>query len=81
MRQRLHLVLALLPLDHGDVRVGAARGVLLSEEVDGQGVAVEAGQGDELPAEAQLGQVPNEGLHLRVRHASTFKFCLRTSHP
>ena len=45
------------------------------EQVDGhedqehEGIAVEAGESDELPAEAQLGQVPDQGLHLCVGRA------------
>ena len=30
---------------------------------------MEASQGDELPAEAELGKVPDEGFHLSVSHA------------
>mmetsp|Transcript_33377 Transcript_33377/g.71895 ORF Transcript_33377/g.71895 Transcript_33377/m.71895 type:complete len:438 (-) Transcript_33377:409-1722(-) len=71
MGQGLNLVLALLALDHGNIGVGTLCGILLGEEVDAEGIAVEASQGDELPAEAQLRQVPNEGLHLRIRHACT----------
>ena len=44
---------------------------VLGEEVDAEGITVESCQGDELPAEAQLGQVPNEGFHLGIRHTST----------
>ena len=44
---------------------------VLGEEVDAEGITVETCQGDELPAEAQLRQVPNEGFHLGVGHAST----------
>mmetsp|Transcript_39874 Transcript_39874/g.120412 ORF Transcript_39874/g.120412 Transcript_39874/m.120412 type:complete len:578 (-) Transcript_39874:13-1746(-) len=69
VRQRLHAGLPLLALDQLDVRGGAARLVLPGEEVDAQGVAMETRQRDELPAEPQLGEVPDEALHLRIRHA------------
>mmetsp|Transcript_74939 Transcript_74939/g.169718 ORF Transcript_74939/g.169718 Transcript_74939/m.169718 type:complete len:207 (-) Transcript_74939:627-1247(-) len=69
VRERLHAVLALLALDELHVCRRAALGVVPREEVDAESVAVEARQRDELPAEAHLGEVPDEGLHLRVRHA------------
>mmetsp|Transcript_15267 Transcript_15267/g.35934 ORF Transcript_15267/g.35934 Transcript_15267/m.35934 type:complete len:327 (-) Transcript_15267:602-1582(-) len=67
--QGLHLVLTLLALDHLHIRGRTSLGILLGEEIDAQGIAVETSQGDELPAKAELGQVPNEGLHLRIGHA------------
>merc|ERR1719499_2682046 len=69
VRQRLHAGLPLLALDELDVRGGAARLVFPGEEVDAQGIAMETRQRDELPAESQLGEIPNEALHLRIRHA------------
>mmetsp|Transcript_127609 Transcript_127609/g.397432 ORF Transcript_127609/g.397432 Transcript_127609/m.397432 type:complete len:238 (-) Transcript_127609:1108-1821(-) len=69
VREGLHAVLPLLALDKLHVGGRPALRVVLGKEVDGEGVAVEAGQRDELPAEAHLCQVPDEGLHLGVRHA------------
>ena len=69
--QGLYLVLALLSLDHLHVCRRTVLGVLLGKEINAEGIAVEAGQGDELPAKAELGKVPNEGLHLRISHAGT----------
>merc|ERR1719253_1272612 len=69
MRQRLDLVLALLTLNELDICCRTLCGVGLRKEVDAEGIAVEACQGDELPAEAKLGQIPNEGFHLRISHA------------
>mmetsp|Transcript_39405 Transcript_39405/g.80602 ORF Transcript_39405/g.80602 Transcript_39405/m.80602 type:complete len:249 (-) Transcript_39405:847-1593(-) len=71
MRQSLHLVLALLALNHLNIGSGTALRVLLGKEVNAQGVAVESGQGNELPAESELGKVPNEGLHLSIGHSCT----------
>ena len=53
-------MLALHALDALDVREHAALAVVLGEEVNAEGVAVEAGQGDELPHEAHLAQVRDE---------------------
>merc|ERR1719382_1961542 len=61
VRQGLHLVLALLTLDELYVGRGAALRVVLGEEIDAQGVAVEARQRDDLPAEAQFRKVPDKG--------------------
>mmetsp|Transcript_131743 Transcript_131743/g.294797 ORF Transcript_131743/g.294797 Transcript_131743/m.294797 type:complete len:543 (-) Transcript_131743:149-1777(-) len=69
--QGLHTVLPLLALDKLHVSSCPALGVVPSEEVDAERVAVEARQGDELPAEAQLREVPDETLHLGVGHAGT----------
>mmetsp|Transcript_61276 Transcript_61276/g.171345 ORF Transcript_61276/g.171345 Transcript_61276/m.171345 type:complete len:559 (+) Transcript_61276:287-1963(+) len=69
MRQRLDTLLALLSLDELHVGRRSARRVLTRKKVDTQRVAMEARQGDELPDVAQLREVPNEGLHLRVSHA------------
>mmetsp|Transcript_35334 Transcript_35334/g.80253 ORF Transcript_35334/g.80253 Transcript_35334/m.80253 type:complete len:443 (-) Transcript_35334:520-1848(-) len=69
VRERLHPALALPALDELHVGRRAALRVVPREEVDAERVAVEAREGDELPAEAHLGKVPDEGLHLRVGHA------------
>mmetsp|Transcript_40457 Transcript_40457/g.104674 ORF Transcript_40457/g.104674 Transcript_40457/m.104674 type:complete len:452 (-) Transcript_40457:157-1512(-) len=69
VRQGLDAELALLALDELHVGRGAALGVVAGEEVDAEGIAMETGEGDELPAEAQLRQVPDEGFHLGIRHA------------
>ena len=61
--------LALLSLDHLHVGAAALGRISLGEVVDAQSVTVEASKSDELPAVAQLGQVPDEGLHLSVAHA------------
>mmetsp|Transcript_42402 Transcript_42402/g.64170 ORF Transcript_42402/g.64170 Transcript_42402/m.64170 type:complete len:513 (+) Transcript_42402:271-1809(+) len=71
MSQGLDTKLSLLSLDEADVGLRTLGGILAREEVDAQRVRVEAGQGDELPAETHLSQVPNEGFHLGIRHAST----------
>mmetsp|Transcript_14238 Transcript_14238/g.29865 ORF Transcript_14238/g.29865 Transcript_14238/m.29865 type:complete len:315 (-) Transcript_14238:777-1721(-) len=65
----LYAILPLLALDQLHVGCRAALGIVPREEVDAERVAVEARQRDELPAEAHLCQVPDEGLHLGVRHA------------
>mmetsp|Transcript_26250 Transcript_26250/g.54059 ORF Transcript_26250/g.54059 Transcript_26250/m.54059 type:complete len:519 (-) Transcript_26250:151-1707(-) len=67
--QGLHTVLPLLALDKLHVSSCPALGVVPSEEVDAERVAVEARQGDKLPAESQLRKIPDEGLHLGIGHA------------
>merc|ERR1712050_436251 len=70
VRQGLYLVLPLLALDELHVSSSSTLGVVPGEEIDAQRIAVETRQGDELPAEAQLGEVPDERLHLSISHAS-----------
>mmetsp|Transcript_5990 Transcript_5990/g.18925 ORF Transcript_5990/g.18925 Transcript_5990/m.18925 type:complete len:382 (-) Transcript_5990:203-1348(-) len=70
VRQGLHAHLALLTLDELHVGRRATLRVVAGEQVDGQGIAMEARQRDELPAEAELGEVPDEGLHLGIGHAA-----------
>mmetsp|Transcript_35335 Transcript_35335/g.80257 ORF Transcript_35335/g.80257 Transcript_35335/m.80257 type:complete len:443 (-) Transcript_35335:520-1848(-) len=65
----LDAVLALQPLDELHVGRGAVHAIVLGKVVNAQGVAMEAGQGDELPAIAQLAEVPDERLHLGLGHA------------
>eukprot|EP00123_Amoebidium_parasiticum_P010021 comp19842_c0_seq1/m.23907 comp19842_c0_seq1/g.23907 ORF comp19842_c0_seq1/g.23907 comp19842_c0_seq1/m.23907 type:complete len:574 (+) comp19842_c0_seq1:210-1931(+) len=67
----LDLVLALHALDVLDVGQHAALAVVLGKVVDGQGIAVEPSQGDELPHVAHLAQVRNEGANLGIRHAGS----------
>jgi hypothetical protein len=67
----LDTVVALLALDAVDVGEHAFFGELAGKHVDAQGVAVEAGKGDELPGEAQGAQVADEGAHVVVGHASS----------
>merc|ERR1719313_1794627 len=80
MRQRLDLVLALLTLNELDICCRTLCGVGLRKEVDAEGITVEACQGDELPAEAKLGQIPIEGgaqvvCKHRVRRLSFHALC------
>ena len=57
MGQRFDAVLALLALDHLDVGQHVVLLEVARKEVDGEGVAVEAGEGDELPDEAGLAEL------------------------
>lgn len=67
----LDTVVALLALDAVDVGEHALFGELAGKDVNAQGVAVEAGEGDELPGEAQGAQVADEGAHVVVGHTSS----------
>mmetsp|Transcript_22582 Transcript_22582/g.30540 ORF Transcript_22582/g.30540 Transcript_22582/m.30540 type:complete len:311 (-) Transcript_22582:54-986(-) len=69
VRQGLDTVLPLLPLDQLHVGCCSTLRVVPRKQVDAERIAVEAGKCDELPAEAHLCQVPDEGLHLGIRHA------------
>mmetsp|Transcript_92592 Transcript_92592/g.267361 ORF Transcript_92592/g.267361 Transcript_92592/m.267361 type:complete len:284 (+) Transcript_92592:66-917(+) len=69
VRQCLHTELALLALDELHIRRHPALRVVSGEEVDAKRITMEAGQGDKLPTEAQLREIPNEALHLLVLHA------------
>lgn len=67
--QGLDAVVALLALDAVDVGVHALVGELAGKDVDAESVAVEAGEGNELPGEAQGTEVGDEGAHVVVSHA------------
>lgn len=71
MSQGLDVVGALLTLDAVDVGVHALVSKLAGKDVNAESVAVEAGEGDELPGEAELAEVPDEGAHVVVGHASS----------
>merc|ERR1712232_753974 len=62
-------MLALFALDELHVGCHTLRGVFLGEVVDAESVAMEASQCDELPAIAELRQIPDEGSHLVIGHA------------
>lgn len=68
--QGLDVVGALLALDAIDVGIHTLVSELTGKDVNAEGVAVEAGEGDELPGEAELAEVANEGAHVVVGHAS-----------
>mmetsp|Transcript_73031 Transcript_73031/g.126667 ORF Transcript_73031/g.126667 Transcript_73031/m.126667 type:complete len:207 (-) Transcript_73031:277-897(-) len=71
VRKGLHAELPLLPLDKLHVSCSTFCCICLGEGINGEGVTVEACQSDELPAEAELRQIPDEGLHLCIRHAGS----------
>lgn len=67
--QGLDVVRALLALDAVDVGVHALVSELAGKDVNTEGVAVEASEGDELPGEAEFAEVADEGAHVVVGHA------------
>mmetsp|Transcript_73032 Transcript_73032/g.126670 ORF Transcript_73032/g.126670 Transcript_73032/m.126670 type:complete len:206 (-) Transcript_73032:175-792(-) len=64
----LHTKLTLLTLDELHVGCCTLGCVCLGKSVNGKGIAMKARQGDELPTEAKLSQIPDEALHLRIGH-------------
>merc|ERR1711879_151752 len=69
MRQSCDFVLTLLTLDHCNISFHAIRGIGFGEVGDAQGIAMKPSERDELPAEAEFGDVPYESLHLLISHA------------
>merc|ERR1719336_1840717 len=69
VRQCRHRFFSFLPLDHAHIGVHLFILVSPCEGADPEGIAVEAGQCDELPAISQLCKVRAIGLHLLVSQA------------
>merc|ERR1712151_433680 len=69
MCQGRHRFFSFLPLNHAHIGVHLFMFVSSCEGADPKGIAVEAGQGDELPAISQLCKVRAIGLHLLVGQA------------